>query len=256
MKTRYLKIFILILVVHSCAVKTNLQKGKTPAKIGIKTGVKATGKVVEKPKKEPAKIEEEKQGKIWGIDISHYQDITDWSKLQQQEPGFIFLKASEGSTIQDSKYTENYKAIRQLNIPVGSYHFFSYKSTAKEQAKNFLSIVRYQSGDLPLVLDAEFAKVMPAKELVRKELFEFMTIIYYKTGIYPIIYCPYKYYNTYLREGIPAECKLWIVDYRGKPNCNWTFWQTTEKYKMGGIKGYVDFNLFYGSMKDFKTLLH
>ncbi len=229
MKIKFLKIISLILFTQSCTVITNLHKETTD------------------------RIKE--QNKIWGVDISHYQEIFDWDKLQKQKPGFIFVKATEGSTIQDPKYTEYYKMVRKLKIPVGSYHFFTYKSSGKEQAKNFLAIVRYQHGDLPMVLDAEFAKVMPNRKQIKKDLFEFMTAVYGRTGRSPIIYCDYKYYLLYLKDNLPMQCRLWIVDYNHNPNCDWTFWQTTEKFRVAGIKGYVDFNMFYGTKKDLKNLL-
>jgi lysozyme len=192
--------------------------------------------------------------KVWGIDISHYQEVFDWERLKEHEPGFIFVKATEGTTIQDPKYTEYYKAIRKLDIPVGSYHFFTYKTSGKDQAKNFLSIAKLQRGDLPLVLDAEFAKTMPDKKTINKEISDFITAVYNKTKQYPIIYCAYKYYLLYLKDTLPKKCKLWIVDYRGKPDCDWTFWQITERYKIAGIKGYVDYNLFRGSKKDLENM--
>ncbi|MFT3753217.1 MAG: glycoside hydrolase family 25 protein [Paludibacter sp.] len=221
------KTAILILAIQSCTTTTTL-KNKTS--------------------KDP--------DKTWGIDISHYQEIVDWNKILEHEPGFIFVKATEGSTLQDPKYAEYYQSVRKLGIPVGSYHFFTYKTSGKDQAKNFLATAKFQRGDLPLVLDAEFSKTIPRPDIVRKELLNFMNVIYEKTRIYPIIYCPYKYYEAYLKDCLPAECKLWIVDYKNQPNCNWTFWQTTEKYKVAGIKGYVDFNLFYGSKKKLKSLLY
>lgn len=229
MRRRFLKIAILILTIQSCSVTSTLNKTTEESK-------------------EPEKI--------WGIDISHYQEVVDWNKVQEHEPGFIFVKATEGSTIQDPKYVEHYKSVRKLGIPVGSYHFFTYRSSGKEQAKNFLSTVKFQRGDLPLVLDAEFAKKIPGVSVVKKELLDFIKVIYDKTGVYPILYCPHKYYETYLKDCLPAQCKLWIVDYRNKPTCDWTFWQTTEKYKVSGIKGHVDFNLFYGSKKKLKSLLY
>lgn len=203
-------------------------------------------------------IPEEKKmpEKLWGIDISHYQKIEDWNKIVEHEPGFIFVKATEGSTHQDPKYPEYYQEIRKHKIPVGSYHFFTYLSSGKEQAKNFLSVVQFKKGDLPLVLDIEFAKKMPEKPLIEKEVLSFINTIYDKTQCYPIVYCDYKYHSRYLKDCLPDKCKLWIVDYRSKPDCNWTFWQITEKYTVAGIKGYVDFNLFNGSEKDFKSLIY
>lgn len=191
----------------------------------------------------------------WGIDISHYQTDIDWIKLGQQKPHFIFLKATEGTTIQDQKYEEYYHKIDRLEIPVGSYHFFSYKSSGEDQAKNFLSFAKRKRGDLPLVLDAEYSKSMPEKELVKKELLIFINLIYQTIGSYPMIYCNYKYYQTYLQEIIPGKCKLWIVDYQQKPNCDWTFWQKTDRFRLDAIKGHVDLNLFNGTKDNLKSLL-
>ncbi len=230
-KRKFLYISILMLVIQSCSVTTTFFSRK--------------------PKEEPKEPE-----KIWGLDISHYQEIVDWNKIVEHEPGFIFVKATEGSTLQDPKYLEYYKSIRKLGIPVGSYHFFTYKTSGKDQAKNFLATAKFQRGDLPLVLDAEFAKTMPGAGIVKRELLDFMKVIFDKTGLYPIVYCPYKYYESYLKDCLPPKCKLWIVDYKGAPDCEWTFWQTTEKYKVAGIRGYVDFNLFFGSKKNLKSLLY
>jgi lysozyme len=200
--------------------------------------------------------EKKNSDRLWGIDISHYQKIEDWNKIVEHEPGFIFVKATEGSTHQDPKYPEYYQSIRKHKIPVGSYHFFTYLSSGKDQAKNFLSVAQYKKGDLPLVLDIEFAKKMPEKPTIEKEVLAFINTIYDKTKCYPIVYCDYKYHSRYLKDCLPDKCKLWIVDYRSKPDCNWTFWQITEKYTVAGIKGYVDFNLFNGTEKDFKSLIY
>jgi len=196
------------------------------------------------------------QGKIWGIDISYYQENIKWKKLKKQKPHFIFMKATEGTTIQDSKYQSNYKEAKKLGILVGSYHFFSYLTNGKDQANNFLLTAKHQKGDLPLVLDAEFSKKMPLMKLVQNQLVNFINTIYNKTGHYPIIYCDYDYYKLYLKGSMPHNCKLWIVDYRGKPDCKWSFWQTTNKFKIEGIKRYVDFNLFNGANKDLKSILY
>lgn len=196
------------------------------------------------------------QGKIWGIDVSHHQSTIKWEKLKTQKPYFIFLKASEGATRQDGKYSENYKAAKKLGILVGSYHFFTYKSSGKDQANNFLSVAKHKSGDLPLVLDAEFARKMPANRLVGNELITFINVVYRRTGHYPMIYCDYDYYKLYLKDRLHTKCKLWIVDYKSKPDCKWTFWQTTNKFKIAGIRGNVDFNLFNGTKKKLKSILY
>lgn len=193
--------------------------------------------------------------RVWGIDLSHYQVVYDWQKLAEQKPGFVFLKATEGVTIKDSKYDEYYRKLRELKIPVGSYHFFSYKSKGVDQAANFLKNADYRKGDLPLVLDAEYAKKMPDKATVVKDLQEFLIAVYNKAGVVPIIYCNYRYYLQYLKGQMPHQYHYWIVDYQGRPNCEWTFWQSTERYKLNGIRGYVDFNQFKGTRRELEAML-
>ncbi len=193
---------------------------------------------------------------VWGIDLSHHQSDIDWEKLGEQKPNFMFIKASEGVTHQDTKYSENYSEARKRNILVGSYHFFSYKSCGKDQANNFLSVAQHKDSDLLPVLDAEFTKQMPAKAEVTNELTDFINTIYEKLGHYPIIYCNRRYYELYLQERINAKCKLWIVNYQTKPSCEWAFWQTTDRFKLDGIRGFVDLNMFNGPIAGLKTMLY
>lgn len=201
----------------------------------------------------PIKVETE--GQVWGLDISHYQSTINWDTLSVYQPHFIFLKATEGASKHDVKYDENYFHASNNNIPVGSYHFFTYKCSGKEQAQNFLSKVKFKEGDLPPVLDLEFTKRMPPVKTVRSELLEFIRIVSEKMTCFPIIYCNKSYFSKYLQACIPEDCKLWIVDYKAKPQVDWTFWQTSDKHKVPGIKGFVDLNLFNGSPVNLKDML-
>lgn len=194
-------------------------------------------------------------GLIWGIDLSHHQTDINWKKLEDQKPYFIFLKTTEGATHTDRLYQTNYKEARKLDILVGSYHFFSYRSGGKAQALHFLRTATYQKGDLPLVLDAEYHKKMPQKHVVTRELIAFLKTVKQKSGLKPIIYCDYDYYKDYLAGKLKSDYYLWICDYRREPDCKWTFWQTTDKFKISGVPGTVDFNIFQGTEKELKKML-
>lgn len=191
---------------------------------------------------------------LWGIDISHYQQEINWAALEKEKPHFMFIKATEGVTIKDNKYSTHYAQAKKTGINVGSYHFFSYKTTGKEQASNFLSVAQHKNGDLLPVLDAEFSKVMPAKEIITSEIDDFVNSIYEQLGLYPIIYCNYKYYNTYLSANIKTKCKLWIVDYKAKPEGDWAIWQSTDRFRLTSIRGHVDLNFLNGDLTKLNEL--
>jgi len=193
---------------------------------------------------------------VWGIDVSHHQNDIDWDLLGGQKPNFMFIKASEGATCQDVKYLQNYNEAKKRGILVGSYHFFSYKTSGKEQANNFLAIAQHKDSDLLPVLDAEFIRRMPKKDLVTNELADFINTIYEKLGHYPIVYCDFRFYNLYLKEKLSDKCKLWIVNYKQKPELECAFWQTTNRFKLNGIRGFVDLNIFNGTISNLKEMLY
>lgn len=199
--------------------------------------------------------EVKQSGKVWGIDISHHQNVTCWNTLSDQKPNFIFMKASEGLTVRDRHYNERYAIAKKLGLTVGTYHFFSYRSSGREQARHFLTIAKYQDGDLPLVLDAEYKRNMPPPRIVTAELVRFLEFIHAKTGIKPIIYTSTHYYHKYLKNAVGTKYPLWIADYRREPDCDYQFWQSTEKFKIEGINGYVDLNVFNGSENDLEKLI-
>ncbi len=195
------------------------------------------------------------EGKVWGIDLSHHQADIDWDKLKEQKPHFVYLKTTEGCTIYDTKYEENYRKARKAGITVGSYHFFSYRSNGRAQAEHFLKRAKYKTGDLPLVLDAEYRGNMPSEKIVRQELIAFLKVITTRTGYKPIIYCDYDYYEQYLKGHLKNEHQLWICDFRHEPDAKWLIWQTTDKFKIPGVDGNVDFNIFNGSKQKLNNLL-
>ncbi len=191
---------------------------------------------------------------IWGIDISHHQKNVDWVELKYSKPHFIFLKATEGCSHRDTKYKEYKEKAEDQSIIVGAYHFFSYCSSGKRQAENFIRFAKLNKGNLPPVLDAEFNWNMPPKYMVQRELMAFINHVEKKTGEKPIIYCDRDYYYKYLKSELEGDYPLWICDYYRQPNCNYTFWQRTDKFRHPAFKGSVDYNTFKGSLQQLNEL--
>ena len=61
---------------------------------------------------------------VWGIDISHHQGKVEWNAFDNTKPHFAFLKATEGISFTDDKYNSYAIHFRDMNVPVGAYHFF------------------------------------------------------------------------------------------------------------------------------------
>lgn len=199
---------------------------------------------------------------IHGIDISHYQGKIDWEELRNAMIAgcplrFIMIKSTEGSTRLDSKFKENFRQAREYGYIRGAYHFWSNKSSARDQAYHFLDKVRLENGDLPPVLDIEHMPKERSVEDFQRDILTWLHIVEDKYHVKPIIYTYYKFKEKYLSAPVFDDYPYWIahyyvnkVEYKGP----WKFWQHTDAGKLPGIKGYVDFNIYNGSYYDMKKL--
>lgn len=199
---------------------------------------------------------------IHGIDISHYQGDIDWDDLSNAmiegcPLRFVMIKSTEGSTRLDSKFKENFRQAREYGYIRGAYHFWSNKSSARDQAYHFLNKVRLEDGDLPPVLDVEHKPKDRSVEDFQRDVLTWLHIVEDKYHVKPIIYTYYKFKDKYLSAPVFNDYPYWIahyyvdkVEYKGE----WKFWQHTDVGKLPGIKGYVDFNIYNGSYYDLKKL--
>lgn len=199
---------------------------------------------------------------IHGIDISHYQGVIDWEDLQNAmidgcPVRFVMVKSTEGSTRKDAMFTENFYKAREYGFIRGAYHFYSTKSTARQQAYFFLNNVHLTDGDLPPVLDVEHKPEGMTTEQFQREVLLWLHIVEDKYHVKPIIYTYYKFKDKYLSTPVFNAYPYWIahyyvpkIEYKG----DWKFWQHTDAGRLPGVKGYVDFNVYNGSYYDLKRL--
>ncbi len=199
---------------------------------------------------------------IHGVDISHYQGDIDWDDLRNAmiegcPIRFIMIKATEGSSRVDEKFNDNFYMAREYGYIRGAYHFWSNKSTAREQAYFFLDKVRLEDGDLPPVLDVEHKPKDQSVEDFQRDILTWLHVVEDKYHVKPIIYTYYKFKEKYLNAPVFDDYPYWIahyyvdkVEYKGE----WNFWQHTDVGRLHGIKGYVDFNIYNGSYYDLKKL--
>ena len=199
---------------------------------------------------------------IHGIDISHYQGDIDWAQLKGAmikgcPVRFVIIKSTEGSSRLDENFRENFNQARNFGFTRGVYHFWSNKSSARDQAYYFLEQVHLTDGDLPPVLDIEHKPADKDVEDFQRDVLTWLHIVEDKYHVKPIIYTYYKFKEQYLSAPVFDDYPYWIahyyvdkVQYKGK----WKFWQHTDAGKLPGIKGYVDFNIYNGSYYDLKQL--
>ena len=199
---------------------------------------------------------------IHGIDISHYQVDIDWGLLSNAMVNgcpvrFVIMKSAEGTGKLDETFYENYQSAGDYGFIRGAYHFWSNKSSARDQAYFFLKKVHLNDGDLPPVLDVEHKPKEQSVEDFQRDILTWLHIVEDKYHVKPIIYTYYKFKQSYLSAPVFDDYPYWIahyyvekIEYKGP----WKFWQHTDAGRLPGIKGYVDLNIYNGSYYDLKQM--
>jgi len=194
---------------------------------------------------------------VHGIDVSHYQAKINWDTIAAQAIDFAFVKATEGTDHADTLFCNNWSDIKRVGLKRGAYHFFRPRSSVLKQAQNFMSQVNLEPGDLPPVLDVEVTDGA-SDELVIKRVRTWVEIIEHHYQVKPIIYTNLNFYKQYIRQNFD-DYPIWIARYNTREpklanNQQWQFWQYGNRGQLKGINGFVDFNVFKGSLLELESL--
>ena len=224
--------------------------------------------------------------RIYGIDVSRYQHERgrkrygiDWKRLRITSLGhhisrqrvsgevdypvsFAYIKSTEGISIKNRYFLDDYTAARNQHIAVGAYHFFSTRQSAAAQATFFLQNSRFRSGDLPPMLDLEPTDAQiraaggPARLL--QEVRTWLTRVEQRIGVRPIIYVNQNFVRKYLADAhdLKMNYQMWIARYgEYKPDVHLAFWQLSADGRVRGIQGEVDINVFNGYQNQWEEFL-
>lgn len=195
---------------------------------------------------------------VLGMDISHYQGEINWDQVEnmridEDSIQFVFIKATEGLSLEDDRKRPNAYGARGAEIDYGFYHFFIPSQSARKQAEFFCEEIGGYNFDLKPVIDVE-----PDGEINHKALKDsitvFLNFVEYRLQTRPIVY---TYSNLYENHLSSMNELFWIAKY--STNCpamadeNVIIWQFSETGNVDGIGVDVDLNVakenFFEKMK-------
>ena len=183
-----------------------------------------------------------------GIDVSRYQKSISWSKVKAANVGFVYIKATEGSTLKDSRFESNFSGAKSAGLEVGVYHFFRMTSSPYKQFENFKRAIGSKKMDLIPMVDVE-VRDGHSKASLQKNLDIFISLIKQHYGCVPMIYSSQVFYNKYLAPKY-NRYHLYLGRYNKIPPTitgkgTYTIWQYTESGKINGISTAVDICRFH-----------
>lgn len=227
-----------------------------------------TDKRVEALSKEERKIENLRiyeivarhKDKVFGIDVSHYQDKIDWETLKNNNNefplGFVFVRATAGKNSVDSQFKNNWKGAKANGYLRGAYHYYRPDENSLKQADNFIKTVTLSKGDLPPVLDIEKIPNGQSLDSLQAGLKRWLTKVEEHYGMKPIIYSGESFYTDFLKEEFEGY-DLWVASYsffEDEIRNDWLIWQFTDKGELKGIKGMVDVDIYNGNFAELKGM--
>lgn len=185
-----------------------------------------------------------------GIDVSHHQGKIDWKEVaKDKQIKFVYIKATQGTSIKDKNYEQNIKGARRQGLRCGSYHYLSCLTSVRSQFRNFQKAMRGHKQDLIPMIDIEHEGVKRwSKKQVQDSVALFAKLIERKYGKKPLIYSHVNFYNSHLT---PRFNKYFLFLSRYSPERpsikgvgRHNIWQFTDRGRVRGIHGNVDLDRF------------
>jgi len=197
-----------------------------------------------------------------GIDVSHFQQDIDWQQVRRVGISFAFIKATEGVSVFDPLFLQNWRKAEKASVLRGAYHFFRPQLDAEAQARFFLSKLKGDSGELPPALDVEALTPQTTPEQLLAGVRTWLETVKNALRCQPILYTGSAFWRKTLKDSSKfADYPLWIAHYTSKANPflpaawpKWTFWQFSQVGKVAGIAGNVDLDVFNGTAVELEAL--
>ncbi|MCY7418544.1 MAG: glycoside hydrolase family 25 protein, partial [Chloroflexi bacterium] len=172
-----------------------------------------------------------------GIDISRYDGSVDMQLVRSAGVRFVYAKATQGSTIDDTWYADHVAAARAGGIAFGSYHFFDYRQDGVAQADHFVDAMAANGAlldSLPPAVDVECLLSMGQSDrrAARTRLRALVDRVYQRTGRIAMIYTSAHMWahvtgNDLTFGANPLWVACWSCDKPILPRGwnTWTLWQ-------------------------------
>lgn len=192
---------------------------------------------------------------VRGFDISVHNGYANLNAAADAGFEFVWIKASEGKSLQDPNFALNYDKASRAGLKIGAYHFFRFDRDGVEQAQNLLRAIGKRRLELGIAIDVEkdgnpSGVALDSIRYRLQQMVEYLNL----RGHRVTFYSNRAGWQDYLIEDFPGF-PLWICSFTdNSANKDWTFWQYDHHGKVPGVRGDVDLNVFSGSREEWEEM--
>lgn len=184
---------------------------------------------------------------IKGIDISNNDGSCDFSAIANDGYEYVYLKATEGKSYQDTYMDGFYNGCKSNGLKTGAYHFLVGTSSPESQAQNFYQKIKDYEWDLIPMMDIE-TNFDELSDYVVRFINTFKQLSPLQLGIYS-----YTGFIDYISDisDVIKDIPFWEANYNNNPwGLRDNFFnnrighQYSETGKVSGINVNCDINVF------------
>lgn len=186
-----------------------------------------------------------------GIDVSKWQGRIDWALVKGDGIQFAMLRSSFGwgDGSEDFLFEINYKNAKQVDMPVGAYHY-SYARNPQEavkEAEYCHSVIKGKTFEYPIAFDMEEAGVASLGKEKISQIAKAFCDKMESYGYYVCIYANKHWLENYFEDYIFENYDIWLAQWSEKPTFDRVYgmWQKSSRGRVAGINGYVDLDEAY-----------
>lgn len=184
-----------------------------------------------------------------GIDVSEHQERVDWEKVKPNID-FAIIRAGYGKNNIDKYFKRNADECTRLGIPFGVY-WFSYAYTAemaRKEAGYCIAAIKPYKLSFPVCFDYEYdslnyannIKIYPSNNDICNMAIAFLSAVE-SAGYYAMFYSNADYLNKF--APLLNRYDFWYAKWSNTCDKQCGIWQQSSKKIIGGISGYVDWNI-------------
>lgn len=186
-----------------------------------------------------------------GMDVSAYQGDIDYAKVKADGIKVVYIKASEGSTLEDPFFRTNYNNAKANGLKIGFYHFIRARDEeeAIKEAEFFAKVISGTTPDCRLAMDFEVFGSL-TKEEVNNISLVFLRKLEELTNKECVVYSDASNAKDVFSKEVAENYPLWIAEYGVETPIDvgtWNSWvgfQYTDVGRVNGVNGNVDRDKF------------
>lgn len=186
----------------------------------------------------------------FGIDISYWQGNYNLNKAKAEGIEFVIIKGGGGDgggLYKDSKFENNYKKAKGLELPVGAYWFsgaISIEGAVKEAEYFYEKCLKGKQFELPVYMDVEYKLMAKLSKRKLTDIVKVFCNTLEKKGMYVGIYSSLSWYSDKLYDKELKRYAHWVAqwnkvcNYKGEYGV-WQFGGETNKIRSNKVAGQV-----------------